>query len=306
MISAHPISIVIPTLNAASNWDDLVGIALLNATPNQVIIIDSSSCDATASLALAAGFHVHTIPRSEFNHGGTRQLAAELLPDAEILIYMTQDAILASPESISELVKAFDDPSVGAAYGRQLPHVGAKPIEAHARLFNYPDRSVVRALDSRRELGLKSIFISNSFAAYRREALMAIGGFPTDTIFGEDTMVAARMLLAGWKTAYVATATVHHSHSYSFRQDFRRYFDIGVLHQREHWLLDEFGSAGGEGLRFVKSEMAYLWPKYWWLIPSAWIRTGLKFLGYRLGRMESRISLKWKRKLSMHPSFWRP
>ena len=38
---------------------------------------------------------VHLVARANFNHGGTRQMAAELLLDAEILVYMTQDAILA-------------------------------------------------------------------------------------------------------------------------------------------------------------------------------------------------------------------
>ncbi len=153
-------------------------------------------------------------------------------------------------------------------------------------------------------MGFKSIFISNSFAAYRREALFAVGGFPSDVIFGEDTIVAAKLLLAGWKIAYVADAQVYHSHAYTSTQDFKRYFDIGVLHSRESWLLQEFGGTGGEGSRFVRSEWNYLWPQYWWLIPSALIRTALKLVGYRLGRIESKLSLRIKRRLSMHRRFW--
>lgn len=79
-----------------------------------------------------------------------------------------------------------------------------------------------------------------------------------------------------WKIAYVAETWVCHSYSYTVKQDFKRYFDIGVLHAREKWLLQEFGSAGCEGSRFVRSELNYFWPRYWWLIPSALIRTGLK------------------------------
>lgn len=165
-------------------------------------------------------------------------------------------------------------------------------------------KSGVRTLVSRKELGIKTIFISNSFAAYRRTALIAVGGFPGDVIFGEDTITAAKLLLAGGKIAYVAEAQVFHSHNYTWAQDFRRYFDIGVLHRRESWLLQEFGSAGSEGGRFVQSELRYLWSRRWWLVPSALIRTALKFVGYRLGRNEERLSLGWKRRLSMHSSFW--
>jgi rhamnosyltransferase len=296
--------VVVPTLNAAKEWPAFAQ-ALIAAIESQfVTIIDSSSTDGTAELARANGFRIHIIPQSEFNHGGTRQLAAGLLPDAEVLVYLTQDALLASPGAIAEVLEAFEDQQVGAAYGRQLPHKGAGPIEAHARLFNYPTSSEVRVLDSRRERGIKSIFISNSFAAYRREALLAVGGFPPDVIFGEDTITAARLLLAGWKIAYVAEAQVYHSHRYTWTQDFKRYFDIGVLHSRESWLLREFGSTSGEGGRFVRSELSYLWPRHWWLIPSALIRTALKLVGYRLGRIERKLGRRWKRRLSMHHRFW--
>ncbi len=116
---------------------------------------------------------------------------------------------------------------------------------------------------------------------------------------------AAKLLLTGWKTAYVAEATVYHSHAYTWRQEFHRYFDIGVLHAREAWLLREFGRAGGEGLRFVRSELSQLWPKDAWYIPSALVRTFLKLAGYRLGRLEARLHRTLKRKLSLHEDFWR-
>jgi rhamnosyltransferase len=268
------------------------------------MVIDSSSDDGTADLARAVGFRVHLISRSEFNHGGTRQWAAELLPKAELLIFLTQDAVLADSNALEALLAPFSDPSVAAAFGRQLPRPEAGPIEAHARLFNYPARSSIRTLESREALGFKAIFFSNSFAAYRREALMAVGGFPTNVIFGEDTITAANLLLAGWKIAYVAEAKAYHSHSYSWRQDFKRYFDIGVLHSRESWLLREFGQTVGEGRRFVASELKSLWPRSWRLILSALIRTALKLIAYKLGKIERRLNIRCKRNLSMHPRYW--
>jgi rhamnosyltransferase len=228
-----------------------------------------------------------------------------MLPDVEILVYMTQDAVLVGPDEIKKLLAAFNDARVAAAYGRQLPRVEARAIEAHARGFNYPATSDIRDLVSRDRLGFKAIFISNSFAAYRRSALMEVGGFPSDVIFGEDTITAANLLLAGYKVAYVAEACVHHSHAYTWMQELERYFDIGVLHSRERWLLDEFGGASGEGKRFVLSELKYLVQRDPWQIPSALVRTWLKLLGYRLGRMEERLTPELKRLLSMHPGFWR-
>ncbi len=291
----NSVAVVIPTLNAAADWPSLVSPLLSCILPEQVLIIDSSSADGTAELASAAGFQVRSIPKEEYNHGGTRHLAAEILNQAEILVYLTQDVVLANPAALRALLTPFADPQVAASFGRQLPRSGAGPIEAHARIFNYPSKSSVRTLESRRKLGFKTIFFSNSFAAYRREALVAVGGFPSDTIFGEDSITAARFLLAGWKIAYAAEAKAYHSHSYNWRQDFKRYFDIGVLHSRESWLLREFGQTTGEGRRFVSSELKSLWPRFWWLIPSALVRTALKLVGYKLGKIERRLNVRCKR-----------
>lgn len=298
------VNVIVPTLNAANDWTSFAPALLACVQPEQVLVLDSESTDQTVDLARAAGFQVRSVERAKFNHGGTRQAAAEMLPDVEILVYLTQDAVLAGPESLSNLVAAFDNPRVGAACGRQLPRPGAEAIEAHARSFNYPAVSDVRSLASRERLGIKAIFMSNSLAAYRRSALMSVGGFPTHVIFGEDTVTAGRLLLAGYGIAYVAEACAYHSHAYSPLQEFKRYFDIGVLHSRERWLLEEFGQANGEGRRFVFSELQYLWHQDPLQIPSAVLRTGMKLFGYRLGKMEASLTPQMKQQLSMHPRFW--
>jgi len=299
------IELIIPTYNAARYWNALsTGIRVQTLQPDRVIVIDSASKDSTAELARRDGFEVLEITPQEFNHGGTRQMGAEYAAEASILIYLTQDAAPFGVNAFANLVKAFDDPEIGAAYGRQLPRENASPIEAHGRHFSYTEVPVVRSWDSRRILGFKSIFFSNAFGAYRREALMSVGGFSTDVIFGEDTVVVARMHRAGWKTAYVADASVRHSHAYTIGEEFRRYFDIGVLHSRESWLNEQFGSASGEGRRFVLSELKYLLGQGPQHIPSAFARTLAKYLGYKVGRRESRIAPKLKHRLGMNRQYW--
>lgn len=297
-------TVIVPTLNAAKDWPLFAPALLACAQPEQVLIVDSESTDGTVELARSAGFQVCSVKRAQFNHGATRQMGAEMLASAEILIYMTQDAVLTSPNALKNLMSVFSDPHVGAACGRQLPRLGAGPIESHARSFNYPATSEVRSLASRAQLGIKTAFLSDSLAAYRRSALQQVGGFPRNVIFGEDMVTAARLLLAGYKVAYVAEACAYHSHAYTKLQEFKRHFDIGVLHSRERWLLDEFGQAHGEGKRFVLSELRYLWRQDILRIPSALVRTWIKFLGYRLGRIEARLPTTIKRRLSMHSTFW--
>lgn len=302
----NKVGLIVPTLNAGKLWEAwLIAFAQQTLKPDVLLVIDSSSSDDTAALARAHGFDVQVIPKSAFNHGATRQSGVNGLPDTDIIVFLTQDALLANPYAIEWLLDVFvDDDQVGAAYGRQLPHRNAGPIAAHARLFNYPAECRLRALPDRARFGIKTAFISNSFAAYRRNALMQVGGFPVDTIMNEDTYVAGKMLLSGWKIAYCADAQVFHSHDYGFVEEFKRYFDIGVFHNQSPWLQETFGGASGEGLRFVISEQRYLIRHAPWLIPSALLRTALKWLGYKLGTLHSGLPKTVRRCFSMHKTYW--
>lgn len=281
------VTVCIPTLNARDTWAEFSAALRDQAPrPDEIIVIDSESEDGTAELAEKDGFRVVRIARQDFRHGATRQIAVDMASDGDLLVYLTQDVLLASRDAISVLLRALENPQVGAAYGRQLPRKGAKPIETHARLFNYSSVSELHSAGSIKTLGFKTIFFSDSFGAYRRQALQAVGGFPLDVDFGEDTVVAARLISEGWKIAFVAEAQVFHSHDYTCREEFQRYRSVGALHAKYPWLLRDFGGTSGEGLKFVKSEIRSLAKSAPHLIPVALVRTGFKYLGYRWGRIE--------------------
>ncbi len=299
------VSVIIPTLNAERHISGLLeSIHEQTVQADEVLIVDSSSKDNTQSIAKSLGAKVVPINRNDFDHGGTRQLAVEMTQNAEVVVFLTQDALLTDKNSLKNLLIPFDDEKIGAAYGRQLPRLGANPIEARARLFNYPPTSMIKSIANAPNLGIKTAFISNAFAAYRRTALLSVGGFPSNTILSEDTYVAAKMLLAGWKIAYCADAMVYHSHNYGFIEEFKRYFDIGVFHAREPWIRQAFGQAEGEGMRYVRSEFRYLWNENPMLIPSAILRNMLKFISYKLGTIEQYLPIWLKRQLSMQKRFW--
>lgn len=299
-------AVIVPTLNPGPAWQSwLEAFAKQSVRPNQSIVIDSGSSGPEIGESTQCGFEIIRIPKAEFNHGGTRQKAVGLLHNGiEVVVFLTQDAILADPSSLANLINAFENVEVAAAYGRQLPHKHSRPFGAHARHFNYGATSSLRSLGSVPQLGFKTCFISNSFAAYRVKDLLSVGGFPSDVILGEDTCVAAKLILDGKRVAYVADTCVYHSHDYTILEEFRRYFDTGVLHAQQPWLLERFGGATGEGKRFVVSELKYLGKNAPYLIPSALLRTCMKLLGYRLGLVYDRLPSAWVPRLSMHKGFW--
>lgn len=298
--------LICPTYNAGSDFEAwLTAFKQQSLKPDLSVIVDSTSDDGCVSQVSEYGLQLDTIDKSEFNHGGTRQQAILNYQGFEYVIFATQDAIFANRESFRNILQPLEDGKVAAVCGRQLPKKTALPIEAHARLFNYPEKSSINSLKDAEVKGLKAVFLSNSFAAYRISALLDVGGFPDDVIFGEDMYVAAKFLKAGYKVAYAADACVYHSHDYSLWQEFRRYFDMGVFHANEPWIRDEFGGAEGEGVKFVISEIKYLMRSAFWRIPEALFRTLLRYTGFRLGLLEKWLPLKLKRLCTMNKGYFK-
>lgn len=300
------VAVLVPTCNPGLQWQGFVQ-ALQGQTlrPLTCVMVDSQSSDGAVHIARDAGWTVQSIPRASFNHGATRQMAIDQLAgQVDIVVFLTQDAILAEPTALEQLLVAFDEGTVAAAYGRQLPHANATPLAAHARWFNYPASDHTRRWTDVPRFGIKTCFLSNAFAAYRVSALREVGGFAPDVILGEDMHLAARLLQAGHTIAYRAQATVFHSHNYTLLEEFRRYFDTGVFHAHQAWLIRDFGGAGPDGLRFVRSEMAYLLRHAPWRLPESACRTLLKALAYRLGRLSARLPRRVCLGLSMHKGYW--
>jgi rhamnosyltransferase len=302
----YKVRIIIPVRNGGERWREAA--AALHAAvpdPSTVAVVDSSSTDGSDEVAADLGFELLRIDPRTFNHGGTRQAAVDrFCRGREFALFLTHDAVIEGSESLTALLDAFSNPQVAAAYGRQLPHHNARSFGRHSASFLYPANNALRTLASAPEHGIRTAYISNSFAAYRIQVLNECGGFPTSLILGEDTHVALRMLLAGWTISYCATALVRHSHDYSIFQEMQRYFDFGVLHAQLPELLRELGEPEGDGLRFVKSELRYMWDSAPWLLPEVIVRNSAKYLGYRLGRVYRKMPNSVRRRLSMTSGYW--
>lgn len=299
------ISIIIPTYNAEQFLIKLLNKLKLQSIQNyELIIIDSSSKDNTIKIAKEYTENIIIIPQNEFDHGGTRAKAAEIAK-GKILVYLTQDALPYDKYSIENIIKFFEDAKVAAVYGRQLSYENTNLFGKHLREFNYPDSTILRTKNDVKQYGIKTAQLSNSFTAYRKDILMKVGNFKNGLILGEDVYTGAKMILADYSLVYTADAKVYHSHSYTVWQEFKRYFDIGVFHQSENWILKKFGKAEGEGIKYLKSELKYLFDnKAWYLIPQFFIRNGMKYLAYKLGQKYQKIPMYLIKKMSMHHLWW--
>ena len=304
---AKQAAVIVLTRNAETFLPTIFSsLSALKHAPGKVLFVDSSSEDRTTSLIVSAGFDLHAIALKEFGHGSTRNLAARLCPDHEFLVYLTQDAAPQGDDWLVQLISQFSGTAVALVYGRQLPRFDAAISERFAREFNYPahpDRT--KEADIAR-CGIKAIFCSNSFAAYRRVALFEVNGFPEHLPMGEDIAVALRLLQRGHERVYAPDACAIHSHAYSVLQEFKRYFDIGALMSMDSQLSSASVAASGEGARFLRGEIDRVGGL---LRPLAaikvLIRAIAKYVGFLFGRIYKIFPPSWRRKMSMHSYFWR-
>jgi rhamnosyltransferase len=305
MIKTHndaTVGVVVLTLNAASDLRLCLPPLLASSRVSRCLVVDSASTDGTTALAAQLGAEVHVIARSDFNHGATREYARRLM-STDIVVMVTQDAYAASAESLDALISPLVEGIADVSYGRQLPKVGADIFEAYPREFNYPAVSQLRRLVDAKKLGVHTFFCSDSFSAYRQDSLDAIGGFPT-VLTNEDYFAVARILENGGAIAYVAEATVYHSHRYTLKQEFQRYFDTGYVRGERPWVQALVGNAERHGASMVKALFKRLIQTQSWLLPYAILQVGAKWLGYRIGFYSVNAPLWWKQKLSGQSYYW--
>lgn len=243
------------------------------------------------------------IKKAEFDHGGTRNMGAKM-SKADIIFFMTQDAIPANENLVEEIVKSFSNEKIAAVYGRQMADKKQDFLEAFTRTFNYPKESQLKSKADLEELGIKTFFCSNVCAAYRREVHEQLGGFPLKTIFNEDMIFASKLILAGYSIFYNAQAKVWHWHHYTGMQQLRRNFDLAVSQMQYGGLFLKVKSES-EGIRLVKETISYLLGVgKWYFIPYVIYTSGCKYIGYRLGKKYDKLPMRAVRWLSMNPHYW--
>jgi rhamnosyltransferase len=277
------VSVIIPTLNAGATIGELLSrLSSQSLLPFEIIVIDSSSGDSTVDIARKMGSETIVIPRSSFNHGGTRNQAARAAK-GDILTFMTQDALPSDSMMLESLTSPLRQPGIAAAFGRHIPDRNASLLETFGREFNYPEEGSIKGLDDLKTYGIKTFFFSDACSAVKRDAFVNAGFFPEGVRANEDMILAAKLILDGHKIAYVPGARVIHSHDYSLLKQFNRYYNIGSSLRKNRWVLS-YARPEGEGARFMKEQVTFvIRRKKYILLPYIFLETLAKYAGFRFG-----------------------
>lgn len=255
------------------------------------------------------GLEVHHISKREFDHGGTRNLAAGY-SDGDVMIFMTDDAVPCDQYLVERLVEALgkkgpNGEDMAMAYARQVPDKDCRTIERYTRTFNYPLKGRIKTLNDLPELGIKTYFASNVCCAYSREIFQKTGGFVDRAIFNEDMVYAAGVIKAGYGIAYAAEAKVIHSHNMTLKGQFQRNFDLAVSQAQHPEVFGDLPSEG-EGIRLVKDTALWLLRTgRFWLIPVLVVSSGCKYMGYRMGKKYEKLPAAVILRCTMNKEYWR-
>lgn len=309
MDNCYPkVDVVIPRYKPDEKYDKLIGwLTKQTIKPNHIYVMNTISGTETADAKLkhqnVENLTITNLPKSEFDHGGTRNRGVAM-SDAEYVMMMTQDAVPADEYLIEKIIEPFKMEKVAAVYARQLATSEAGVVENYTRVFNYPKEDSVKSKEDLERLGIKTFFCSNVCAVYRKSIYEELGGFVTKTIFNEDMILASHIIDAGYSIAYAAGAKVFHAHRYTYMQQFQRNFDLGVSHRQYHEIFSRVKSEK-EGTKLVKKTMHYLWKQGKpLLILDLIMQSGFKFLGYRMGKMYDKLPLWLVRRCSSQTGYW--
>lgn len=245
------VSVVIPTLNAGPSFRDLLEKVRFQegGFEVEVVVVDSGSTDGTVELARSYGARVHRIPKSEFDHGATRNLGVSL-STGELVVLAVQDAVPLDGRWLAAMVEDLErDDLVAGVYGRQVPHphagamtrvlvgnLASASLERREQFIDDPESYRRLPPIKRRRLAA----FDNVSSCLRRSVWEEIPFERTN--FGEDMRWAKRVLEAGYKTIYEPRSAVFHSHERGALYDLKRYY----VDQR--LLLDLFGLARAPSL----------------------------------------------------------
>lgn len=304
------VDVIIPTYKPDKRFIELVRKLKRQTYPIHKIVIMNTEEKYYNQLIYGTNFseesknvEVYHLSKKEFDHGKTRNQGVKRT-DADYFVCLTQDAMLVDNSLIGHLVEAIEQPAVAVAYGRQLPDKDCDVIEQYTRAFNYPEHSFTKGIEELPRLGIKTYFCSNVCAIYKRDIFEKLGGFISHTIFNEDMIYAAGVVKEGYRIAYAANACVIHSHNYTCMEQFHRNFDLGVSQADNPGIFANIPSES-EGIQMVQKTAEYLRKngmrnKVFLL----YIRSGFKYIGYRMGYHYKKLPRKLVLKCTMNKDYW--
>ncbi|WP_437085753.1 bifunctional polysaccharide deacetylase/glycosyltransferase family 2 protein [Streptomyces sp. enrichment culture] len=197
----RPVSVIVPAYNEKECIANTLKSLAQSTHPIEVIIVDDGSSDGTSEIAREAadalGMTNVRVIRQE-NAGKPAALNNGVRNASHDIVVMMDGDTVFEAETVRHLVQPFADPQVGAVagnakVGNRNTVIGAWQHIEYVMGFNLDRRmyDLLRCMPT----------IPGAIGAFRREAVLEVGGMSEDTL-AEDTDITIAMHRAGWRVVY--------------------------------------------------------------------------------------------------------
>ena len=242
------IDIICPLYNSESTILSLV--EMINnqkdVEVNKIRFALTESSDNSEKILTENNLYFSKVKREDFSHSKTREDEA-MKSDADILVFITQDIVIKNEDWLKNLVSPIISGECEASFSRQITKYNN--IEKYTREKNYPDKSYINTKDDIEKKGLKTFFFSDASSAVSSSVYQQLGGYDGKILpTNEDMYLAYKLITNGYKIKYCADSVVYHSHKFTLKQVYKRYYLTGLF-MAENSYLDKYGTTkAGSGL----------------------------------------------------------
>ncbi len=243
----------------------------------------------------------YKIKPEDFSHSLTREYFAYKC-NGDILVFITQDIIIENDMFLYNLTRCIERGECEASFARQI--CNNRSIERYTRMSNYPDKSRIVSKDNLADLGIKTYFFSDAASAIRKDIFIKLNGYDEKKLLtNEDMYFAYKIINNGYRIKYCSDAIVIHSHDYSYRELFKRYFDQGVF-LKQHSYIEEAGSSESAMKLFKFVLINSLKERNIKVILNLIPNFGVRFIANKLGHRYEKLSKRKILKYTSNPSHW--
>ncbi|MFE6827923.1 bifunctional polysaccharide deacetylase/glycosyltransferase family 2 protein [Streptomyces sp. NPDC057690] len=197
----RPVSVIVPAYNEKECIANTLESLAKSTHPIEIIIVDDGSDDNTSEIsreaARALGMTNVRVIRQE-NAGKPAALNNGVRSASYDIVVMMDGDTVFEPDAVHQLVQPFADPKVGAVagnakVGNRDTIIGAWQHIEYVMGFNLDRRmyDLLRCMPT----------IPGAIGAFRREAVLEVGGMSEDTL-AEDTDITIAMHRGGWQVVY--------------------------------------------------------------------------------------------------------
>ncbi|MEU9879335.1 bifunctional polysaccharide deacetylase/glycosyltransferase family 2 protein [Streptomyces phaeochromogenes] len=197
----QPVSVIVPAYNEKECIANTLESLAKSTHPIEIIVVDDGSTDDTSQIArdAARSFGMTNVRVIRQENAGKPAALNNGVRSAsyDIVVMMDGDTVF-EPDAVHQLVQPFADPEVGAVagnakVGNRNTIIGAWQHIEYVMGFNLDRRmyDLLRCMPT----------IPGAIGAFRRDAVLEVGGMSEDTL-AEDTDITIAMHRGGWRVVY--------------------------------------------------------------------------------------------------------